>query len=112
MRPLSVFIGFLFKAVPVYITLITLMFWRSLARVSHSYDWPRVAGVVGAALFAISDFNLSLNTFYFDEPCKYGDILTMGTYYGGQLGIALSVIDRTKMAEVHMISLAQKSKTN
>ncbi|XP_022664105.1 lysoplasmalogenase-like protein TMEM86A [Varroa destructor] len=104
--------GFLFKAVPVYIVIISLMFWRSLARLHPDYDWCHVVSALGALLFVISDFNLSLNAFYFKEPCKHGQLITMVTYYGGQLAIALSVIDRRRLVEVHMKSIAGKSRTH
>lgn len=80
------------------------MFWRSIARLSTSRNWPNVAGVVGTTLFLLSDLNLSYNAFYFSKPHPYAQLITMLTYYGGQLGIALSVMDRRRL-----VTMAKKT---
>ena len=45
-------------------------------------------GVVGAVLFYISDASLALDRFH--RPIKHAPVLTLGIYWLGQLGIALT----------------------
>jgi len=96
-------------AVPCYIGLIACMLWRSLARLSHPRaNWTHWAGALGAVLFVSSDMTLSFNEWYLEERCPHAELITMVTYYGGQLGIALSAMDRNGMAAKEIERLAKK----
>ena len=85
--------GVLTWAVPVYIVLVASMAWRSLARFNLRGDipWRKIFSAVGAFLFATSDLVLAVNKFCFSVPLEHE--LIMLTYYGGQLCIALSVVN-------------------
>ncbi|RWS06377.1 lysoplasmalogenase-like protein TMEM86A [Dinothrombium tinctorium] len=90
--------GFYEVAVPYYITLLSVMLWRSLARVQFADDgwtWTSLSSCVGGILFTISDTLLGLNTFGVNTGLspKLCQALTMITYYTAQMGIALSVVD-------------------
>ncbi|RVE44997.1 hypothetical protein evm_010361 [Chilo suppressalis] len=73
-------------AVPAYAALLAAMAWRGLAR--GGYSAP------GAMLFLLSDAVLAHALF--DGPVPYERVLVMSTYYLGQLGIALSVLDEER----------------
>ena len=78
----------------LYFLLIYTMVWRAVARVhfaGRTWPWSEFCGCIGAVLFFISDFILAVNTFRHHLP--YSHPLVMSTYYAGQLGISLSVVD-------------------
>ena len=85
--------GLLTWAVPVYVVLVSVMAWRSLARFTLRGDipWRKIFSAVGAFLFSMSDVILAVNKFCFVVPLEHE--LVMLTYYGAQLCIALSVIN-------------------
>lgn len=89
-------------AVPVYMTLISLTFWTASARLEPSFDWTKAAAACGAFFVAVSDLNLALNAFYLTHPYDKNHLLTMIFYYLGQLGIALSTVDRKEMVDAHL----------
>ncbi|EDO48808.1 predicted protein [Nematostella vectensis] len=87
--------GLLFYAVPVYIVVIGIMVWRAITGLQaqiYSDDglwrWTKLCACLGALSFAISDAAIGLNKFCF--PIPHSRAIIMFTYYGGQLGIALS----------------------
>lgn len=86
--------GVMVPAVACYSFLITLMTWRAVARVQLFEDlwtWTKLCSCAGSILFCVSDTILSFT--YFITPIPYSQALVMITYYGAQLGIALSVVD-------------------
>nr|XP_054773907.1 lysoplasmalogenase-like protein TMEM86A [Lytechinus pictus] len=79
----------------LYSVLLMLMGWRALAGArltDNRWSLTKMAAPVGAIFFCISDFVLAMNRFY--TPIPSSQMLVMSTYYAGQLGIALSVLDR------------------
>ncbi|XP_076472135.1 lysoplasmalogenase TMEM86A-like [Babylonia areolata] len=79
---------------PLYLTLITTMGWRAVARVQFFDDlwtWTKLCGCVGALFFIVSDLLIALDKFVMEVP--YSHPLVMTTYYAAQLGISLSVVD-------------------
>uniref|UniRef100_A0A8D2DUP7 Lysoplasmalogenase TMEM86B n=1 Tax=Sciurus vulgaris TaxID=55149 RepID=A0A8D2DUP7_SCIVU len=72
----------MFLPVAFYMLVLTTMLWRGLAR-GGSAGW-------GALLFAISDGILAWDIFVQPLPCAR--LVTMSTYYLGQLLITLSVL--------------------
>ncbi|CAH0560432.1 unnamed protein product [Brassicogethes aeneus] len=86
--------GVLAICVPIYTTIITVMTWRSIARVQFFEDlwtWSKLCSCVGAIFFAVSDTILAIDKFR--HNFEYAQVLVMPTYYAAQLGIALSVVD-------------------
>jgi len=84
-----------------YMTLISTMVWRALARVEWTdewtwtkWTWTELCSSCGAILFMISDLLIGVHKFV--SPLPYEKELVMGTYYAAQLGIALSVVDSRK----------------
>ncbi|KAL0879826.1 hypothetical protein ABMA27_003532 [Loxostege sticticalis] len=75
--------GLLAWLVPLYAALLAGSAWRGAAR------GGRAAG--GALLFLASDALLAYSLF--GGPLPHKQVLVMSTYYLGQLGIALSVLD-------------------
>lgn len=113
-------------AVPIYMLLLLSMLWRAVARldlfsmstsqqqttesstitspslsstVSNEWSWTKKCCSVGALFFVISDSILSFDLFICDIP--YSHPMIMLTYYGAQLGIALSIIDALGSHEVN-----------
>ncbi|KAL8566859.1 hypothetical protein ACOMHN_008716 [Nucella lapillus] len=79
---------------PLYITLISVMGWRAVARVQFFEDlwtWTKLCSCAGALFFIMSDFFIALDKFVLDLP--YSHQLIMTTYYAAQLCISLSVVD-------------------
>ncbi|KAG1662029.1 Lysoplasmalogenase-like protein TMEM86A [Nymphon striatum] len=86
--------GMIFYCAPMYGLLICFMVWRAIARLQFFEDlwtWTKLCSCVGAVLFCISDSILAFNNFAFEIP--HSQALIMVTYYGAQVGIALSVVD-------------------
>ncbi|CAG9782628.1 unnamed protein product [Diatraea saccharalis] len=74
-------------AVPAYSVLLGGMAWRGAARGGTS--------AAGALLFLLSDAILSYSLFA--GPVPYKQAVVMSTYYLGQLGIAVSVLDHRRI---------------
>uniref|UniRef100_A0A6P7GKQ3 lysoplasmalogenase n=1 Tax=Diabrotica virgifera virgifera TaxID=50390 RepID=A0A6P7GKQ3_DIAVI len=82
--------------VPIYIFIITTMLWRAIARVQFFEDlwtWSKLCTCAGGILFALSDLLIGIDRFKFN--IEYAQVLVMSTYYAGQFGIAVSVVDAT-----------------
>lgn len=82
-------------AVPVgaYVAVICTMAWRASATVGHIPPTAAALALGGACLFVISDSILALDRFH--APVPAASWLVMGTYWAGQLGIALSTTWQT-----------------
>ncbi|KAM4704502.1 lysoplasmalogenase TMEM86B [Rhinophrynus dorsalis] len=75
-----------------YATLISTMAWRALSRVSlasYKFSWANASAAAGSLVFMVSDCVLAVDKFCF--PVSNSRAIIMGTYYGGQMLIALSV---------------------
>lgn len=86
--------GVMLYLVGAYITLISVMAWRAVARVQLFDDlwtWTKLCGCAGAIAFVVSDTILAFDRFV--VPLPYAHPLVMLTYYAAQFGIALSVVD-------------------
>ena len=79
--------------VPVgaYILVLCAMLWRAYAR-SDERGRSGQLGVLGAVVFAISDTCIAINKFV--GPFSGAREIIIGTYWLGQLGIALSVLPK------------------
>ncbi|XP_070064227.1 lysoplasmalogenase TMEM86A-like isoform X2 [Drosophila virilis] len=76
----------------IYCTLITGMFWRSLARALHVKSFLAFFAAVGAALFIISDALAAvIHILHVKLPAPRLQIMI--TYYAAQFAIALSTAD-------------------
>lgn len=85
--------GFLIGAIGGYMLMITIMIWRAITGLQVSvrgkaWQWTKLCACIGAVSFGISDLILGLNKFY--SPIPFARTIVMVTYYGAQLGIALS----------------------
>uniref|UniRef100_A0A8D8XB54 lysoplasmalogenase n=2 Tax=Cacopsylla melanoneura TaxID=428564 RepID=A0A8D8XB54_9HEMI len=79
--------------VPIYTFLLTTMTWRTIARLDIKQGcWLRYVTCIGGILWLVSDGLLGFHLFY--TPLPYSQLFIMGTYYMGQLGIALSVSEQ------------------
>ena len=82
-------------AIAVYAIVIAVMIWRATAGVLGSEGsqcrWTQMCGCFGALTFGLSDFIIGVNKFCF--PLPYARALMMTTYWGGQLGLALSTFN-------------------
>lgn len=88
--------GVITLGVPIYIFVITTMLWRAIARVQFFEDlwtWSKLCTCAGSILFAFSDLLIAIDRFKF--KIDYIQVLVMSTYYAGQFGIAVSVVDAT-----------------
>lgn len=86
--------GILRLGVPIYNVVLMTMVWRAGARVQFSEDlwtWSKLCTCAGAISFAISDFFVGIN--WFKGSMDHVQLIIMATYYAGQLGVALSVLD-------------------
>lgn len=79
--------------VPVYGCLLSMLWWRAVARFNLKGDipWRKIYAALGASLFIISDTILAINKFC--TPIPYEAPLIMFTYYGAQMLIAFSIIN-------------------
>jgi len=85
--------GILIGLIAGYMLLITIMIWRAVTGLqvsvrSQAWEWTKLCSCVGSILFGISDLILGMNKFYLPIPSARA--IVMVTYYGAQLGIALS----------------------
>ena len=78
----------------MYLGIIAVMVWRSFVRLEQERTLTGFAAVIGAVLFFVSDLVLAINKFLYLVP--HSRLINLTTYFGGQLGIALSVVGRTK----------------
>lgn len=87
-------LGGLTLPVLAYVVVICLMMWRAWAQVGEAGLEKRTAwlAALGATSFAISDTLVAYNRFV--EPLLGLQILLMLLYWGGQWGIAASVLRR------------------
>jgi len=88
--------------VPLYMILLLSMLWRAVSRLqifnkNIEWTWPKLCCSLGALCFVISDSVLSFDLFIYDVP--YSHPIIMLTYYGAQLGIALSVVNSYEKEE-------------
>ena len=84
-------LGDLFAPVLGYVVVICAMLWRAAARLRLPVpSAAQVAGLVGAVLFAGSDTVIAIDRFT-DFQHEATRFVVIGTYWAGQLGIALSV---------------------
>lgn len=103
--------------VPFYITIMTIMVWRAIARVQFFEDlwtWTKLCSCAGGILFAVSDFLVGMKIFYLPATQPLQQTNIMITYYAAQLGIALSVVDSATIAPLttaNSISSTAKSCT-
>ena len=87
-------LGDLFAPVLAYLVVLCAMLWRAAARIRLPIpSGAQVAGLVGAVLFTLSDTVIAIDRFTAFEHSATRYVI-IGTYWVGQLGIALSV-DRT-----------------
>lgn len=78
----------------LYILLIGMMGWRSIARVQFFNDlwtWTKLCSCFGSICFIISDTVIAIDRFL--SPMTYSHQIIMVTYYAAQFGISLSVVD-------------------
>ena len=77
----------------LYVSLISFMAWRAVARFQKYDDWPwtSLSGVLGALFFVVSDTVIAVDKFSYPVPYSHQVIMT--TYYAAQMLIALSVVD-------------------
>ncbi|KAL9955500.1 hypothetical protein ACROYT_G036833 [Oculina patagonica] len=92
--------GFLVGAIAGYMLIITIMIWRAITGLQVSvrgkaWQWTKLCACVGSVSFGISDLILGLNKFYL--PIPFARAIVMVTYYGAQLGIALSSFTVTQV---------------
>lgn len=85
--------GFLIGAIGGYMLMITIMIWRAITGLQVSlrgqtWQWTKLSSCIGAVSFGISDLILGVDKFYL--PIPFARVIVMITYYGAQLGIALS----------------------
>jgi len=81
-------------AVCIYIFLLTVAEWRSLACISlegGSIPWRKIYAAAGMSTFVVSDIILGVAKFI--QPILFHRFLVMTTYYTAQLFISLSVIN-------------------
>lgn len=97
--------GFLVCGIAGYMLMITIMIWRAITGLqvsvqSQAWEWTKLWACVGALSFGISDLILGMNKFYL--PIPFARAVVMVTYYGAQLGIALSsfTVDQVKVQQV------------
>lgn len=84
-------LGDLFAPVLGYVVVICAMLWRAAARLRLPVpSAAQVAGLLGAVLFAGSDTVIAIDRFT-DFQHEATRFVVIGTYWAGQLGIALSV---------------------
>lgn len=72
-----------------YGVVITAMLWQAVERATTTPAISAMWAAVGAALFVVSDSVLAWNRFA--RPFRAAQALVLGTYWAGQLLIALSV---------------------
>ncbi|XP_053545914.1 lysoplasmalogenase [Bombina bombina] len=75
-----------------YSALIGIMAWRALARVRmthYVFSWAYFSAGLGSIFFMVSDCVLAVDKFCF--PITNSRAIIMGTYYGAQMLITLSV---------------------
>lgn len=75
--------------VAVYIFVITAMAVLAANRYFQLRDAGALSALAGAALFLISDTSLAVNRFI--QKHRFGQVLTLGTYFLAQMLIALSI---------------------
>jgi len=106
--------GILAVGVPVYSFLLMTMIWRATARVQffeELWTWTKLCSCAGGIAFGISDNLIAFHQFYTSLP--YAQVLIMTTYYAGQLGIALSVVDsKASYNKAQASAQANKPKTS
>lgn len=86
--------GVLPYATFIYMLILTTTVWRSIARLElleGRWTCSKLCASIGAIMLFISD--CALSAYMFIGPFRGGQMLFMSTYYGGQLGIALSVVN-------------------
>ena len=74
--------------VAMYIALIFSVGWRATARYEAEGTRAAFCGCLGAVLFIASDFLIATDKWNFTVP--FGPSMIMSTYYGAQLGLAVS----------------------
>lgn len=72
----------------IYMILIFTLAWRATARYETEGNKAAMAGCFGALLFLFSDFIIAVDKWCFSVP--FAICIIMTSYYGGQLGLALS----------------------
>ena len=75
----------------VYFGLISVMLWTSLNLFMSFYNFPALLGLLGGALFYVSDLFIALSAIY-DFYIFKRRILVMTTYYGSQFFITLCIL--------------------
>lgn len=93
---------------PIYSILLTTMCWRSLARIDSTKNILRIACGLGGILFLISDSIIAVDMFYTPLNAQF---VIMVTYYVGQFGIALSVIEPSRPIPSAKSLASKKSQT-
>jgi uncharacterized membrane protein YhhN len=76
-------------AVSLYVTVIVVMATLAVTRAMARFSTDTLSAAVGALLFIASDAILAINRFR--RPFHLGQAAVLGTYFVGQLFIALSV---------------------
>ncbi len=76
--------------VSLYAATITTMAAQAASRALVNRDSGATLAAVGAALFVVSDAVLAARRF--GQPIDHGHLIVLGTYFGAQAGLALSVV--------------------
>ena len=92
-------VGELAVPVALYVAAIGAMMWRAAAAIGvpGRSGTARVAALVGAVLFAVSDLLIGLDRFR--APIPHGKVAILTLYWLGQLGIAGAVLLAGRRAE-------------
>ncbi|KAL1130236.1 hypothetical protein AAG570_013174 [Ranatra chinensis] len=81
--------------VPLYSYILATMAWRAVARISRndsgSIEWNGLITGLGGLAWVFSDASLGYH--HFHSPLPYSQVLIMISYYLGQLGITMSVLN-------------------
>ena len=86
---LSPHLGKLKIPVAAYVLVITAMAALAANRYFQVGGAKALSALAGAALFLVSDSSLAVNRFV--KKRRYGQVLTLGTYFAAQVLIALSI---------------------
>lgn len=76
----------------VYFVLISLMLWSSVCLYLHLVTTPAMMGLIGGALFYVSDLCIALSAI-FDSIIFKRRIVVMTTYYASQFCMTVSVLN-------------------
>ena len=75
-----------------YGLLVSSMLWRAIVHWQEMKTTASVLAMLGAISFNVSDFTIMLDHAKYIAQVPYASVIIMVTYYGAQLGIAMSVV--------------------